>query len=94
MVRETSSSSVARIRGPASKSATWEPSSVKTDATWTPVAPAPTTSSDSGTVVSVHASRCEPASSAPGTGRVRLVPPAHTMTLSARSLMPWSASMV
>ena len=83
MARETSSSSVARIRGPASNSMTWEPSSANTDATWTPVAPAPITSSDSGTVVSVHASRCEPTSSAPGTGRARFVPPAHRMNLSA-----------
>ena len=59
MVRETSSSSVARMRGPASNSITREPSSAKTDATWAPVAPAPITSSDSGTAVSAHASRCE-----------------------------------
>ena len=68
MARDTSSSSVASMRGPASNSVTRAPSSANTDATWAPVAPAPTTSSDSGTVVSVHASRCEPANSAPGTG--------------------------
>ena len=75
ITRETSSSSVARILGPASNSRTWEPNSVNTDATCAPVAPAPTTSSDSGTSVNDHASRCEPSSSAPGSGRSLFVPP-------------------
>ena len=52
---DTSSSSVARIRGPASKSSTFDPKALKIDATCAPVAPPPITNIDEGTEVKLQA---------------------------------------
>src|SRR6516165_2101651 len=64
----TSSSSVARMRGPASNSSTRVPKALKIEATCAPVAPAPTTSIEGGTEVSLQASLCVLVSSMPPTG--------------------------
>src|SRR5262249_39207939 len=53
---DTSSSSVARIRGPASKSSTLDPNALKIDATCAPVAPPPITTIDGGTEGRLQAS--------------------------------------
>src|SRR5215831_6143711 len=55
---DTSSSSVARIRGPVSKSSTFDPKALKIEATCAPVAPPPITSIDGGTEVRLQASLC------------------------------------
>ena len=91
---DTSSSSVARMRGPAWKSWTREPKALKIDATCTPVAPPPMTSIEDGTAVRLQASLWVAVSSAPGTARRRLMPPGHRMIRSAWSRSPRSASMV
>jgi hypothetical protein len=56
---------------------------LKIEATCTPVAPAPMTSSDGGTEERFHASLCVAVKSKPGTGSGREVPPVQMMTLSA-----------
>ena len=63
----TSSSSVDRMRGPASKSWTREPNALKIEATCTPV-PAPMTSIDGGTEVKPQASLWVLVNSKPGMG--------------------------
>ena len=76
---DTSSSSLGRMRGPVWKSWTLEPNALKIEATCTPVAPAPTTSIDSGTEVKPQASLCVFVNSKPGTERRRLSPPVQMM---------------
>ena len=77
----TSSSSLMRMRGAASNRVTRDPKALKIEATWTPVAPAPITSSESGTDSRRQASLCVEVSSKPGTGSCRDTPPVHTMML-------------
>ena len=79
------SSSVDRMRWPASRSWTREPKPLKIEATCTPVAPAPTTNIDGGNSVRPQASLWVAVSSKPGIGSRRLVPPAQRMMLSANS---------
>jgi hypothetical protein len=64
------------------------------DATCTPVAPAPMTSIEAGTEVMPHTSLCVAVNSKPGIGRLRLVPPALKMILSAVNRRPLSVSML
>ncbi len=64
---ETSSSSVGMIRDAAWKSWTCAPKALNTEATCTPVAPAPITRSEAGTLRSAQASLCVAHSSPPGT---------------------------
>src|SRR5215468_9459919 len=52
---DTSSSSVDRIRGPASNSSTLDPKALKIEATCAPVAPPPITSIEEGTEVRLQA---------------------------------------
>src|SRR2546422_9985017 len=80
---DTSSSSVARIRGPASKSSTLEPNALKMDATCAPVAPPPITSIDEGTEVRLQAALRVAVNSKPGMGRRRLTPPVQMMIFFA-----------
>ena len=91
---ETSWSSLIRMRGAISTRWTREPNALKIDATCTPVAPAPITSSDGGTEERCHASLCVAVRSKPGTASGREVPPVQRMTLSARSRGALSLSTV
>ena len=81
----TCSSSLIRMWGAASNSVTRDPNALKIEATWTPVAPAPITSSESGTDARRHASLWVEVSSKPGTASRRDTPPVQTMTFAARS---------
>ena len=89
----TCSSSLMRMRGAASNRVTRDPNALKIEATWTPVAPAPITSSESGTEVRRQASLWVEVSSKPGTGSCRDAPPVQTMTFAARSRGPFSLSI-
>jgi hypothetical protein len=71
-----------------------EPKALKIEATCTPVAPTPMTSSDGGTEKRFHASLCVAVKSKPGTGSGRELPPVQMMTLSARSRGAWSLNGV
>ena len=67
-----------RMRGAASNSVTCDPKALKIEATWTPVAPAPITSSESGADSRRQASLWVLVSSKPGSGsRARRAPGAH-----------------
>ncbi len=72
-----------RMRGAISIRWTCVPNALKIEATCTPVAPAPITSSDSGTEERCHASLCVAVKSKPGTASGREVPPVQMMILSA-----------
>ena len=81
-----------RIRGAASNRVTRDPKALKIEATWTPVAPAPITSIESGTDERRHASLCVEVNSKPGTGSCRDPPPVHRMAFAARTRGPLSVS--
>ena len=59
-----------------------EPKVLKIEATWTPVAPAPMTIIDGGTLVKLHASLWVLVNSKPGMGSFLLTPPVQMMNLS------------
>ena len=82
------------MRGPASKSCTRVPKAWNIEATCTPVLPAPTTSIDGGTAVSLKTSLCVLVSSMPGMASRRLTPPVQMMNFSASSRSPRSVSIV
>ncbi len=71
------------MRGPASKSWTRVPKAWNIEATCTPLLPAPTTSMDGGTAVSLKASLWVLVSSKPGMASRRLTPPVQMMNFSA-----------
>ena len=91
---DTSSSSVGRMRGPASNSCTCEPNALKIDATCAPVAPAPTTIIEAGISARSHASLCVEVNSKPEIGSPRLTPPAHKINLSASNRSPFAVCEV
>ena len=73
------------MRGAASNSVTRDPKALKIEATCTPVAPAPITSSESGTDDRRHASLWVHVKSNPGNASRRDAPPVQMMTLADRS---------
>ena len=89
----TCSSSLMRMRGAASNRVTRDPKALKIEATWTPVAPAPITSSESGADSRRQASLWVQVSSKPDKGSGRDTPPVHRMMFAARSRGPFSLSI-
>ena len=76
------------MRGATSKRVTRAPNALKMEASWQPVAAAPTITSDSGSWRSVQTSLWVSARSAPGKGSRRACPPAHTINFSAVQCLP------
>jgi hypothetical protein len=91
---ETASSSPPSMRGATSSSRTLEPNAAKTEASWQPVAAAPTTTTDEGRSFIFQTSLWVMACSAPGKSIRRAWPPAQTTNFSPETRVPSPSASV